>query len=222
MNVAFIPVRGGSKSIPLKNIKLLNNKPLIYWVTKACQNCDFIDKIYISTDSKEIREVAENLNFDKVVVIGRSAETATDTATTESAMIEFANNYDFSNIVLVQATSPMVTSEDLTGGFELYNQKDTDSVLSVVRQKRFNWTVNNKGFAVASNYDIYNRPRRQNFEGYLAENGAFYITSRELLLSSYSRISGNVRAYEMPEDTYFEVDEVYDWNIIEMLLSKRN
>ena len=47
MNIAFIPVRGGSKSIPLKNIKLLNGKPLVYWSAKAANDANFVDKIVI-------------------------------------------------------------------------------------------------------------------------------------------------------------------------------
>ena len=137
MNVAFIPVRGGSKSIPLKNIKELNGKPLVYWTIKAANDCENIDIIYVSTDSEEIKNVVESFKFDKVKVIGRSLESATDTASTEFAMLEFANNYEFDNIVLIQATSPLLRTEDLDGGFKLY--ESSDSVLSVVRQKRFIW-----------------------------------------------------------------------------------
>ena len=56
MFVALIPVRGGSKSIPLKNIKKFNGKPLVYWTVKAAQDCPEIDKIYISTDSDAIKQ----------------------------------------------------------------------------------------------------------------------------------------------------------------------
>jgi len=113
MNVAFIPVRGGSKSIPLKNIKEINGKPLVYWTIKAACECKFIDKVYVATDSVEIKEVINRFQnqdgkFDKVCVIGRSAESATDTASTEFAMLEFAEHYEFDNIVLIQATSPLL------------------------------------------------------------------------------------------------------------------
>ena len=50
MNVAFIPVRGGSKSIPLKNIKPINGKPLVYWTVKAAVDCPEIDKVYVATE----------------------------------------------------------------------------------------------------------------------------------------------------------------------------
>ena len=107
------------------------------------------------------------------MVIGRSAESASDTASTEFAMLEFAENYDFDNITLIQATSPLLTADDLNKGFELFGEQDTDSVISAVRQKRFNWQIDENGFANPTNYDVFNRPRRQEFDGYLVENGAF-------------------------------------------------
>lgn len=221
MNVAFIPVRGGSKSIPLKNIKEIAGKPLVYWGIKAANDCNWIDKVYIATDSTVIRNVVKTFKIEKVVVIDRGAETATDMASTESAMLEFADQYDFENIVLIQATSPLLTAQDLNGGFELYHMKGTDSVLSVVRQKRFLWQTSKDGYAASTNYDYKNRPRRQDFEGYFVENGAFYITSRQALLKTKNRLSGNIRLYEMDESTYFEIDEPSDWEIIEKQLCNR-
>lgn len=225
MNVAFIPVRGGSKSIPLKNIKPICGRPLVYWTVKAACGCQYIDKVYVSTDSLEIKDTIEKFRsedsiFDKVEVIERSQITATDTASTESAMLEFAENYTFKNIVLVQATSPMLSSDDLTGGFELYQTDNTDSILSVVRQYRFLWDKDENGYVKPSNYDVFHRPRRQEFDGYLMENGAFYICSRDALLKTGNRISGNIKAYEMNDDTAFEIDEPSDWLIVEALMKK--
>lgn len=227
MNVAFIPVRGGSKSIPLKNIKLINGRPLVYWTVKAACGCKYIDKVYVATDSDKIKQTVESFKmedesklFSKLVVIGRSSESASDTASTEFAMLEFASNYDFDNIALIQATSPLLVSNDLDRGFEVFTEEGTDSVLSVVRQKRFHWKIDNKGFAQAINYDIFHRPRRQEFEGCLVENGAFYITSKKNLLKFRNRISGNIKVVEMHEDTFFEIDEPSDWVIIEDLMKK--
>lgn len=224
INAAFIPVRGGSKSIPLKNIRQIAGKPLVYWTTKAANDCICIDKVFVATDSTIIRETVESFHMDKVQVIGRDESTASDTASTESAMLEFADNYAFDNIVLIQATSPLLQASDLEGGFHLFEQKDTDSVLSVVRQKRFHWQIREDGYASPTNYDVFHRPRRQEFKGYLVENGAFYITSRENLIKYQNRVSGNIRTYEMDESTYFEIDEPSDWLIIEqqLLHRKRN
>lgn len=227
MNVAFIPVRGGSKSIPLKNIKLICGKPLVYWTVKVACGCKYIDKVYIATDSDKIKETVERFKigneadlFNKAMVIDRSAESASDTASTEFAMLEFANKYEFDNIVLIQATSPLLTSDDLDRGFEAFTEEGTDSVLSVVPQKRFHWQTDESGFAHPTNYDVFRRPRRQQFDGYLVENGAFYITSKTDLLKSHNRVSGNIKAVEMSEDTFFEIDEPSDWVIIEALMKK--
>ncbi len=227
MNVALIPVRGGSKSIPLKNIKEICGKPLVYWTAKAACECRNIDAVYIATDSVDIRKavdefcISEKELFSKLKVIGRSQKNATDTASTESVMLEFSDKYDFDNIVLIQATSPLLTGGDLDGGFELFGTEGTDCVLSVVRQKRFLWSEDDNKVATPLNYDVYNRPRRQDFDGYLMENGAFYITSKKLLEETKNRLSGCIRAYVMPEDTAIEIDEPDDFLILEKLLQRR-
>lgn len=227
MNVAFIPVRGGSKSIPLKNIKPISGKPLVYWTVKAACGCKYIDRVYIATDSDKIRETVESFKqgseaelFSKAVIIDRSAESASDTASTEFAMLEFAGNYEFDNIVLIQATSPLLVSADLDRGFEAFNEEGADSVLSVVRQKRFHWADDANGFAHPTNYDVFHRPRRQEFDGYMVENGAFYISSKAGLIANQNRVWGNIKAVEMNEDTFFEIDEPSDWVIIEALMKK--
>lgn len=228
MNVAYIPVRGGSKSIPLKNIKHIGGRPLVYWTAKAACGCRYIDKVYVATDSTRIQKTVEEFKhgleadlFSKVEVIGRSPESALDTASTESAMLEFAKDYLFDNVVLIQATSPLLVSSDLDHGFEVFLEDGTDSVVSVVRQKRFHWENDEYGFAHPTNYDIFHRPRRQEFEGYMVENGAFYISSRIGLLKSKNRVSGHIKAIEMDEDTFFEIDEPNDWAVIEALMKKR-
>jgi len=219
-NIAFIPLRAGSKSIPNKNIKPMNGRPLVYWVLDAAVKCEYIDKIYVSTDGAKIEQVAEEYKSDKIIVIGRSAETARDDSSTESAMLEFAERYEFKNIVLIQATSPLLEKHDLDKGFEMFFSGRDDSVLSVVRQKRFIWAENEEGSYSPQNYDIQKRPRRQEFEGFYVENGAFYITSRQCLIDSKCRMSGRIGLVEMTEESYFEIDSIHDWNIVELLLKR--
>lgn len=224
--VAFIPVRGGSKSIPLKNIREINGRPLVYWTLDAAVQCTAIDRVYLCTDSDKIRaKIEEYINYhhcgDKLRCIDRPPETATDTASTESVMLYFSRTRtDFSHIILIQATSPLLQAEQLSEAIAVYESGKYDSLLSVVRQKRFCWEESSSGY-VPVNYDFRARPRRQEFDGYLVENGAFYINTREGLLNDSCRLSGKVGVYEMPEETYFEIDEPSDWVIIEHLLRKR-
>jgi N-acylneuraminate cytidylyltransferase len=220
MNVAYIPVRAGSKSIPRKNIKFIAGKPLIYWSMKAASECSDIQQIYVCTDSEEIANTAVSFGFDKCQVIGRSSESASDTASTEFGMLEFADEYQFDNIVLIQATSPLIEARDLTLGFrQLVN--GADSVLSVANQRRFIWREDINGYYVPVNYNIRKRPLRQEFDGFLVENGAFYITSKEYLLKYKCRLSGNVKIVRMAEESYVELDEPYDWCFVEQCLISR-
>ncbi|MCR5108589.1 MAG: acylneuraminate cytidylyltransferase family protein [Lachnospiraceae bacterium] len=219
--VAFIPVRGGSRSIPLKNIKVLNEKPLVYWTVKAACSCDFIDTVYVSTDSDKIKAAVEGLLLPKTKVIGRSEETASDTAPTESAMLEFARNItDWENIILIQATSPLLKKEDIERGYKLFLSGGCDSVFSGVRKKQFLWY--DEGDHVKASYDYLNRPRRQDYSGYIVENGAFYITKREALLRTGCRMSGNIKVCEMSEASIFEIDEPEDFIVIEAIMKNKN
>lgn len=224
--VAFIPVRGGSKSIPLKNIREICGRPLVYWTLDAAVDCPQIDRVYLCTDSPQIREkvteyISEKDCAEKLRCISRPAETATDTASTESAMLYFGQTWEnFEHIILIQATSPLLRAEHLSAAITHYQKEKFDSLLSVVRQKRFCWKSEGNGYAPV-NYNFYNRPRRQEFDGYLVENGAFYINTREGLLQDKCRLSGRVGTYEMEEETYFEIDEPDDWLIIERLLARR-
>ena len=218
---AFIPVRAGSKSIPLKNIKLMAGRPLVHWAIKAADDCAAIDRIVVSTDSPEIEEAAAAYGSAKVEVHHRSAASSTDTASTEQVMLEYARaNAGFDAMVLIQATSPLLAGTDLERGVALYGSGEYESVLSVVRQKRFIWEQTG-GVAAPVNYDYRRRPRRQEFDGFFVENGAFYITSRAALIDSECRLSGRVGLVEMDEDSYFEIDEPSDWAIVEGLLARR-
>ena len=91
MKIAFVPVRCGSKSIPFKNIKLFCGKPLLYWSVLALENSKNIDKIIIATDCERIKEEVAKLNFTKVEIFDRSIENASDTASTESVLLEYIN-----------------------------------------------------------------------------------------------------------------------------------
>jgi YrbI family 3-deoxy-D-manno-octulosonate 8-phosphate phosphatase len=213
--IAFIPARGASKSILQKNIKVFCGKPLIFWNLQELQKSD-VDEIIVATDLDGIKSIVNAFNFSKVKVYDRIKDNAQDISSTESVMLEYINCSNISNedtFMLVQATSPFTQSIHFNEGLELFNKHD--SVLSCCRSKRFSWK-NGK----ALNYDIYNRPRRQDFDGTLIENGAFYISSVEAIKESKNRISGDIGIYEMPEYTYTEIDEPEDWIVAESLMKR--
>jgi N-acylneuraminate cytidylyltransferase len=219
MNIAFIPVRCGSKSIPFKNIKDFCGRPLVYWNLLALENSNNIDEIYVATDCKEIKEVVENFEFKKVKVYDRDAQNANDTASTESVMLEFIDKNNFSGdtlFLLVQATSPLTQTKDFDEALKKLKKENTDSLLTCIRTKRFMWNED----ATPLNYDYKNRPRRQDFDGLLMENGAFYINSIKNIKKHLNRLSGKIAIYEMEEHTAVEIDEEDDWHIAEKFMNK--
>jgi CMP-N-acetylneuraminic acid synthetase len=214
--IALIPLRGGSKGIPNKNIKHMMEKPLCYWVLKAAINCSLIAKTVVSTDCPLITEVVKSLDLG-VECINRPPELATDTASTEAVMLNFLKQYNFKNLITIQATSPLLTSNDLLNGIMKFENDKLDSMLSAVNLKRFFWSSQSKPL----NYNPAARPRRQDFEGQFVENGAFYITNRKVLVEQKNRLGGRIGIFQMPDDTFTEVDEEEDWLQVEMLLRRR-
>ena len=217
--LAIVPLRGGSNSIPNKNIKLFAHKPLAYWVLKAAQEAQVIDRIIVPTDSILIKKTIEKFNFDKILVTDRSKKSAMDNAPSEWVLCETARKYQFKDLVFLQATNPFVTSNDIDQAYALYKNKKCDSLLSAVKQKRFYW-AKKKNKTSPINYNFKNRPLRQDFEPQYLENGALYITSREKLLKFNNRLSGNIETYLMPYYSYLELDEPEDWNIAEILFRR--
>ena len=217
MNIlAFIPARGGSKSIPLKNIKMFCGKPLIYWNLLSLQKSS-VDKIIVATDSNQIKNKVLSFSFSKVEVYNRNDENATDESSTESVMLEYiesVNLQDSDTFMLVQATSPFTQTNHFDEALELF--KSFDSVVSCSIIKRFFWNENGIPF----NYDIHKRKRRQDFKGTLIENGAFYINSIKNIRQNKNRISGKIGIYRMPEYTSIELDEELDWITAEKVMYK--
>ena len=217
--IAFIPVRGGSKSIPLKNIKLFCGKPLVCWNIEALEACDLVDEVIVATDSDDIWNTVEICHYKKTTLYRRSAENACDTASTESVMLEYIHYAQLPRediFMLVQATSPLTESVHFSEALQKYATGEYDSMLTCVRNFRFFW--NEDGSSM--NYDYMNRPRRQNFSGMLMENGAFYINTVGKILSNGNRLGGKIGIYEMPEYTATEIDEPDDWMILEKLMRK--
>jgi len=215
--VAFIPARCGSQAIRLKNIKPLCGKPLIYWTLQALETTTAVDEAWVATDCDEIEEAVKRFGLKKTHIYRRKPQNARDTSSTESVMLEFLEAHPMAPstiFILAQATSPFTQTRDFSQALALLEK--ADSVLSCVRIKRFFWEDN----GTPLNYDYRHRPRRQDFEGALMENGAFYINTVGNILRDQNRLSGEIRTHEMPEYTATELDEDDDWPIAEMLMRK--
>jgi YrbI family 3-deoxy-D-manno-octulosonate 8-phosphate phosphatase len=218
--IGVIPLRKDSKGIPGKNKKKMVGRPLFSWVLTEAIFSD-LDAVYVFTNDTEIISYVEREYFwaNKVFALLRNEENANDTASTDSTMMEFSEkiNHDYAVLCLLQATSPLTLAADINKVLDKITTEKFDTALSVVKTHRFTW--NSDG--TPQNYDVFKRPRRQDFEGLLIENGAVYATKKELFLNSKNRVSGTIGLVEMLEETLMEIDSLSDWNIVENLLMER-
>jgi len=134
MNVAIIPARGGSKRVPLKNIKPFLGKPIISYSIAAAQSSGLFDRIVVSTDSKEIADVA--LKFGAEVPFMRPADLADDFTTTAPVLLHalkwlMENGNPVQYACCIYATAPFVRPVYLKEGFNTITEKGVSSVFSV-------------------------------------------------------------------------------------------
>jgi YrbI family 3-deoxy-D-manno-octulosonate 8-phosphate phosphatase len=217
--IGFIPLRKNSKGIPNKNKRKMVGRPLFTWVLGEAIFSD-LEEVYVYTDDQEIIDfiIKEYHWTNKVKTLLRSDESATDTASTEFAIFEFCEkiNYDFDVFCLLQATSPFTKSADINTCLEKL-KGDYDSALTVVNTHRFLWNEN----GTAINYNPLKRPRRQDFEGLLIENGAVYTITKTALQKNKNRLGKKIGIVKMPEDSLLEIDSETDWMAAEQLLIER-
>ncbi|WP_044399002.1 acylneuraminate cytidylyltransferase [Lacinutrix sp. Hel_I_90] len=217
--IGFIPLRKGSKGIPNKNKRKMVGRPLFTWVLGEAIFSD-LDEIIIYTDDEAIISfIAKEYQWTtKVKAHLRSDESASDTASTEMAMLEFCERiaYDFDAFCLLQATSPFTTRADINACLSKLNE-GYDSALTVVNTHRFLWNEN----GTPINYNPLQRPRRQDFDGLLIENGAVYTTTKDALKKNKNRLGEKTAVVKMPEASLLEIDTENDWIAVEQLLIER-
>ncbi|WP_452224251.1 cytidylyltransferase domain-containing protein [Lacinutrix chionoecetis] len=217
--IGFIPLRKGSKGILNKNKRKMVGRPLFTWVLGEAIFSE-LDEIIIFTDDQDIIDfIGKEYQWTtKIAAHLRSDESASDIASTEFGMLEYceAINYNFDVFCLLQATSPFTKRNDINACLKAV-ESENDSAITVVKTHRFLWNENGE----ALNYNPHQRPRRQDFEGLLIENGAVYTTTKEALKKHKNRIGEKTVVVKMPEDSLLEIDTETDWIAVEQLLIER-
>lgn len=214
--VALIPLRGGSKRIPGKNIKPIAGKPLAYWACAAACSCRYIEDVYVSTEDQLIARTIESFALG-IRVVARPESLAMDNSTTDDVMLHFMSQVDFDVLATIQATCPLVRGIDLDLGIEQFIRNENDSLLTGVLTKRFYWSVDSRPL----NYDPFRRPFSQDFEGSIVENGAFYLTNRTTLQTQRNRLGGKIGIFRMAKETVTDIDDLADFEVAERQLLKR-
>jgi CMP-N-acetylneuraminic acid synthetase len=226
--LAITLARGGSKSVPRKNILPINGVPLIGYTIAEAQRSTYITRYIISTDDAEITRVAKRLGAE--VPFTRPAHLATDTATSADALIhavdfiEQAEGKKYDYIVELMCTNPMKTAEDIDAIIEKLIVTGADSVIGVVQLEEYHPArvkkiVNDRlvDFAVPETSS-----RRQDLKppAYL-RNGAIYAMKRNVLMVDGFRYgTRNSRPYIMPWEKSVNVDSPIDFMIARELIKK--
>lgn len=222
--LCIIPARGGSKGIPRKNVRPLAGKPLLAHAIEKAQASRYISRVVVSTDDAEIADVARRWGAD---VVMRPAELATDTASSESALLHAldvlaeSEGYQPEILVFIQCTAPLMTVEDVDGTVAALLDKQADSALAVAPFYHFVWREDEQGEAQAINHDKRVRPMRQQREPQFWEPGAVYALRVDGFRNAQFRFFGKTVMYVMPAEHANEIDEPLDFEMAEMILRAR-
>lgn len=226
MNMAaVITARGGSKGIPRKNVIDIGGKPLIAWSIEAALNSKHFNKVYVTTDDKEIADVSKKFGAE---IINRPEELARD-ETPSLPVLQHAVSFleergeKVDAVTLLQPTSPLRTSEDIDRAVELFIEKEPDSLTSVCEADTPYWMIRIKdSFTEPFMEDGKKFTRRQNLPKVYIYNGAIYITKRAVLMEQ-NRIAGEKNiAYIMPKERSADIDGPSDIALVGALMKMRN
>ncbi|XP_034020555.1 N-acylneuraminate cytidylyltransferase A isoform X2 [Thalassophryne amazonica] len=212
---ALVLARGGSKGIPLKNIKPLAGVPLLGWVLRAAVDSDVFHSVWVSTDHDEIEKVAKVWGAK---IHRRSPEVSKDSSTSLDTIKEFVRLHPEVDVICnIQATSPCLHPSHLKKALEMITLKGFDSVFSVVRRYQFRWQEVKKGGEMTKplNLNPAKRPRRQDWDGELCENGSFYFTTKELIMDHDLLQGGKMGYFEMSPEYSVDIDVDIDWPVAE-------
>ena len=213
--LGIIVARSGSKRLVHKNITMMNGHPMLAYSCMAAKSASSLTRVIISTDSPHYAQIAQNYGVE--VPFLRPDNLAQDDTSSES-VIEHAllqcPGYDFA--VLLQATSPLRTSDDIEGAIALYRQKNADIVYSItddVKDPRIYRTMNQDGTLepyILPHKDSDSLTHNQKL---YRLNGAIYVFSTKFFLQN-----GHFRAiksygYYMPPERSVDIDSMMDLTI---------
>jgi CMP-N-acetylneuraminic acid synthetase len=223
--IGVITARGGSKSIPGKNIAPLAGKPLIAWTIETALQSPVLDRLIVSTDDEDIASVARQWGAE--VPFLRPSELAQDQTAHLPVMVhavEFLEKDMGSRpqyVLLLQPTSPFRTVDDIHNAIELAYEKDADSVISIC--ETFAHPYLSKSVTPDGKLqDFVPKP-----EGYLARqklppvyvlNGAIYLFSCDMLVEQGVFYTENTYAYVMPQERSLDINNAWDLYLAELIL----
>ncbi len=219
--LAVIPARGGSKRIPGKNIKEFLSRPIIAYSIEAALQSQCFDEVMVSTDSKDIVEVAKK--FGAVVPFIRNGATSNDFAGLADVLVEVLDNYKklgskFDYCCCILSTAPFLQSSIIKGGYEiLVSDPRTDAVIPVVK---YGYPIQ-RACVVRDNClemiwpENYSK-RSQDLEPTFHDAGQFYWFRTDSFLRSKKLFLEHTLAMEVSQLEVQDIDTLEDWEIAEI------
>lgn len=223
--LAVIPARGGSKGIPSKNIFNVGGQPLIKYTIDCAKNSKYLDRTVVSTDSMEIKRVAEECGGD--VPFMRPAELAMDTSKTIDCIVhaveilkKMGEEYDY--IVLLQNTVPLRKSWHVDKAIEKIMNSNERSLVSVteVEQHPILMRTLNEDDTVENLLYMNSTMRRQDFPKFYKVDGAIYIQKLDKDFNLETSFNDGKLAYIMDSKYSTDIDNYIDIKRIEYYLEK--
>lgn len=225
--LAIIPARGGSKSIPRKNLMPVLGKPMIYYSLEACHKSKYITRFVVSTEDAEIKQVCQAFGAE---VIDRPIELAQDETKTAPVMLHAADElekqgYKPDYVALIQPTSPFRDAEFIDKAFDyMFSKPEFDSCFSGFDMwyTHSRWKELHDGKLEAL-YDYRNRPRRQEIECHyrmFSENGAFYAVKYDVFRKVKDFVGENPCIYLT--DINFDIDDMEQLARAEQILKNKD
>lgn len=207
--LVIIPARGGSKGIPLKNLRRIGGQTLLARAIESALSTPSVSDVVVSTDHPDIK--AEALAHG-AIVIDRPAEIAGDTASSESVLLHALSTLDVlpQITVFIQCTSPLIDPADLQEAIATVAKRDADVSFSVVPDHGFHWGSDETGAAHAIGHDATRRPRRQDREPRFRETGAFYVMDTAGFIEAEHRFFGSLALARVPQAHGIDIDTEAD------------
>ncbi len=219
--VCIIPTRGGSKGLPGKNIKMFSDKPLIAHTIEQAKRSGLIDRVIVSTDDQKIATISKKYGAEVPFI--RPFFLAQDKSSTMDVLLHAAdwlkkNGYLFDVLVLLHATAPLRTPEDINKSIKLLFSKNVSNVFSVTQAHRnpyFNMVETRRARIRLVKESRF--ASRQQAPKVYDMNASIYVWWNDVLMKNKKIFLKNSRLYIMPKERSIDIDDELDFRIAEFL-----
>jgi CMP-N,N'-diacetyllegionaminic acid synthase len=218
--LAFVPARGGSKSIPNKNLYKILNKPLIQYTLETLKKSKIFYKIIVSSDSDKIINFCNK--FSGINCIKRPKNLSGDNSPTEQALMHSLNilKYETSApdyICICEPTAPLRSHKSLIRLKKIIKKnKNINSLITVCELDHIPGTIKNNSYK----YIIYDRRNRQKRKKFYIETGTFFLVRYDYFIKTNKIISKKPFAFFVPKIEATDINNYEDLKIAEYLLKK--